>query len=410
MINEGLRLLSKNFTTRVGSGSPRDAPKVSRNVVKDDLSPLEVFYSSTSSTTLAHAGGMGDENNMTFVIDENMDPNLLSAEDKERLMSYEALRKARETAALNGRNDMKEHISTLTEGDPAAQPLSMFLQRKMRERATLDKLVGVEEEDRETAEVSKVCYVSSSFLVDAVYPVVDGLNKRYIFRRLRSCFTRLREAPGDVKWALSDADKPVCGTIFAPVQTSSLYEDNLQRLLLTAAFRFRIETQKITPRPAIIAFMAMFSPRGDAVIDIPPKPPTTLRGLFANILDGSLYKGHSFATLKDPFSTDDGMETYDADLKRFCDRALLHSYHAVFLTLLGVKVWVPDRYPENRFVANGEGLVTVKIPQGEVIHCPRDDVWIFKVKNASGVYVVKEFNSLLTYLYHPEEVATAASA
>ena len=409
MIKEGLLLLRDRFTTRVGI-EPKVPTASAAN--PEDLSALEVFYASTSSTALSSNKDMSD--NMSFVVDSKISTDLSVAEvSVRRLQEKKKLNKEKEMR--NRREHMKDHIDRLVADDNETQPLSRFLHRHIRELATIDKLASsVEEEGEEesngcapikTCKKNRVNYMSSSFLVDGVFPIADGLRKKADIRRLRSNhFTRLQECDR-MKWSMIDADKSIVGTIFCPVTTSSSYEDNLQRLLLPAAFRFRMETQKINPRGAILAYMAMFAHDHDPIVDIPNKSPSTLRGVFSNILDGTMYEGHSMASLVEPVQVDSMYEK--DDIKHFCDRVLRCSFYAIFLTLLGIKVWIPERYPEDRFVINSSKLVTIKLPLSEVIYDEKDQVWIFNNKKRSVCYV-KDFTSLLNYMYYPEEAAAAA--
>ena len=73
------------------------------------------------------------------------------------------------------------------------------------------------------------------------------------------------------------------GSVFTPAQAREMYEDNFQRLLLSLAFKLE-ETQKLAPRGAILAYMSLFAPVHDPIIEVSLHKPTTLRGLFSNIL------------------------------------------------------------------------------------------------------------------------------
>ena len=95
------------------------------------------------------------------------------------------------------------------------------------------------------------------------------------------------------------------------------------------------------------------------------------------------------------------------DLKRFCDKALACSYYSVLLTFLGVKAWISERYPDDRFVVNSRGFVTIKLPYDEVIH--GDGVWMYNNKQLKTICFVDSFKTLLTCLYHPEATAAAAA-
>ena len=328
---------------------------------------------------------------MTFLVDakkQHQDHQEQEEEDKED-----------EKDTRERREFLKGYIDQVMT-DTETQPLSRFLHRHIREKATIDCMKKAEK--KRNKQHNKVFYMSSSFIVDGMYPMVDGINKRKNIRWLRdSYFTQLPSVSAPLKWSANDANKSIVGCVFAPVKTSSKYEDNLQRLLLPAVFRLR-ETQKLNPRGAILAYMAMFASDHDPIVEIPLHKPTTLRGLVMNILDGSLYEGMSMSTLKDPFEISC---VFEGDLKTFCDRLLRCSYYAVLLTLLGITAWVPERYPEDRFVTNPEGFVTIKMRLFEVIY--DKGVWILNTKKRRLCFV-QDFNSLLTYIYYPEEASATA--
>ncbi|KAK3761566.1 hypothetical protein RRG08_010290 [Elysia crispata] len=327
MIKRGLILLQDKFTSAVGGGK-RVAAATHDVTSAEDLSTLEVFYASTSTADVSSASGSGGDNgdNMTYVMDASMDVGPSEAE-KSRIQAIEEMRAAKEMRANQKRENMKKYIDSLAQGDDQLQPLSRVLHRSVRERATLAKLSnltsvereGDDDDDREESgdgiglertktKPGMVYYVSSSFIVDGVYPMYQGIHKRWVVRKLREKYmTRLRELDGPMRWFMLDSNKSIVPTVFEPVFASSLYEDNLQRLLLPAAFRMR-DTHKLNPRGAIVAYMALMALDHDPIVDISGKHPTTLRGLFHNILDGSIYEGHFVSSMLEPQQIDNAHE------------------------------------------------------------------------------------------------------
>ena len=418
MINEGLELIKHHIGTRVGlynNALSSTSSAFAATTSPDDLSPHEIFYASTSSNIRSSESSLSDTgNSMTFVVDSRR-AEMDSETDAVARRRYENSRVAKEKAVKKHREFMKNHIDQTLGGDDAYQPLSRYLHRTLREKATVEKLSSYnkktpEEKDEEDEIFAKdnkrVCYLSFSYLVDGVWPIVDGLNKkRLIVGLLRKYFKRLPERK--MLWSMADAERSVVGTIFSPVTASSLYEDNLQRLLLPSAFRFRMETQKINPRGGILAYVAMFAPDHDPIVEVSGGGLTTLRGMFNNLLDGSLYEGHSISSLKE-MEVDPTFD--DGDTKTFCDRVLRASFHAVMLTMIGVKAWLPERYPDNRFVAGEIGEVSIRLPfYKEVIYDEKDGTWVFNTKTDHRMCYVKEFNSLLHYLSYPEDIASSCT-
>lgn len=397
MIEEGLELLDSFFTTQIGyhKGGWSHQPSTDLRSL-EDLHPLEMFYASTMATSVSSVKEKVDSN-MPFLIDKKKENATASLSEEDAMKVY----KDKEKEDYERREYLKGYIDhTMT--DAETQPLSRFLHRHIREKSTIERMKKAE--DTRNKRSKKVYYVSSSFLVDGMYPILDGLHKRANVASLRTkCFTALPSNNAPVKWSISDSDKSVIGSIFNPVQASLMYEDNLQRLLLPSAFRFR-ETQKINPRGAILAYMAMFAHDHDPIVEIPLHKPTTLRGLFSNILDGTIYEGCSISSLAKPYETS---ALFEGDLKTFCDRALECSYYAVLLTFLGIKAWVPDRYPEDRFVTNSQGFVTIKMNTNEVMYDKTDKVWMFNDKKQKMCYV-KDFTSLVGYLYTPGSVPVSS--
>ena len=183
-----------------------------------------------------------------------------------------------------------------------------------------------------------------------------------------------------------------------------MYEDNLQRLLLHAASRMK-ETLRLNPRGATAVHVILFSPHDDPTIDAvntgdsavergeeeeedgPPSAKklkrertgrivtTTLRGLLSNINNGRIYSGFTIATLKKPFAVSE--MSCGGNLRTFCNRLLLASFYSVFLTYLKLRVWVPQRLPENYFITNTRHT-TIKLGSTrEVIHDWKSGVWIY---------------------------------
>lgn len=297
-----------------------------------------------------------------------------------------------ERAENDSRRYLKQYIDQVCQ-EPETQPLSRFLHRHIRETRTIQKMKRAD--DKREKALKEVCYVSSSVLVDGMYPLLEGLNKKKIVDSLREkYFTPFAES-APVNWSVHDSGLSVVSAVFLPMGPSAAYEDNLQRLLLPSAFRLRTETQRLNPRGAILAYMAMFSPDHDFVVEVPFQKTTTLRGLFSNILDGSIYNGYTFLTLTAPLEIS---QLFEGDLKRFCDRALECSFYAVLLTFLGVSGWTPERYPDDRFVANAQGFTTINLNKKDVLFDHTDRVWMFNVQKGQIAYV-REFWRLVSYLY-----------
>lgn len=270
----------------------------------------------------------------------------------------------------------------------------------MREKNTIDRMKREKEAKKDNSDT--VFYVSSSYLIDGIYPMAVGLYKSRLIRRLRTDHMTLLPSTQRHRWTAQDADKSVVGTIFTPVTMSSIYEDRLQRLLLHPAFRLR-ETHKLNPRGALLASVAMYASDHDPIVDVHMFKTTTLRGIMMNALDGSLYAGMTFSSLKSPFEV--SSEVVDEDSQKFCNDILRCSFQAVCLTMIGVKCWRSDRLPENRFAENNEGFITIKSQAKEVIYDHTDDVWMLKY-NKKLCYV-QDFKSLLGYIYDPMSAPAA---
>lgn len=391
MINEGLELLSKRFVTAVAL--QQQQPTHGECVVKrkDDLSAIEVFYASTTGTVVPSCASSGVDPNVMLVDASRMDEEL----ERQQTKDAKTLRAAKERENVEYRERLKNRIDQVLPPDEReTQPLSRYLHRYIRERATVERMKTREDLDKKE---HQVYYASFSYLIDGIYPMVDGLHKKRILRDLRvNYFNRLCTVDNPIQWSAGDASKSIVGTIFAPVKASSMYEDNLQRMFLMPPFDIK-ETQRINPRGVLLAYMAMFAPDHDPLVDIASTTPTTLRGLFSNVLDGTLYKGKTVASLKSPFEMSDIFD--GGDLKTFCDRLLLTSFYSIFLTLLGIKAWMPDRYPEDRFVINTEKFVSVKVPYNEVIYDPKDKTWTFHDKRLKKICYTTDFVTLLHRMY-----------
>lgn len=384
MINEGIDLLERRFATTVGftpsdttGGGSLLTATTSRR--EDDLSPIEMFYAGTTSSLREKS-----EENTTFLVDRSKAYDLAARRQEER-ENQEV--KDRMNAAY--RDHLKQRIEhILTEEE--TEPLSRYLQRHMRERVTVERM------ELAATEISdKPYYISYSFLMDGIYPVIDGLHKRNRIARLRMAHFRKMDRVENVQWSAGDANKLVTSAIFGPMEASSMYENNLQRLFLYPPFDIK-ETQKLNPRGVILAYMALYAPDRDPVIDVAGSIPTTLRALFSNVLDGTLYRGITVGELKGPFEISD---MYDRqDVKVFCDRLMICSYFSVLLTFLGVKAWRAERYPKDRFVINSKGFDTIKLPYGEVIY-DRGGTWMFNNKLLKTICYTNDFETLLYHIY-----------
>lgn len=389
MINEGLELLSKRFVTAVALQPERTHGGVVKQ--KDDLSAIEVFYASTTGTVVSSTTSYGADQSAMLVDASRQNEELKRQREKDK----ETVRAAKEKENFDFRERLKNRIDQILPPDEReTQPLSRYLHRYIREKATVERMKTQEDLDKKE---HQVYYASYSYLIDGIYPVVDGLHKKKILRYLKvNHFKPLCATTNPIQWSAGDASKSIVGTIFAPVKASSMYEDNLQRMFLMPPFDIK-ETQRINPRGVLLAYMALFAHDHDPLVDISSSSPTTLRALFSNVLDGTIYEGRTVASLKSPFEVSDLFE--GADLKKFCDRLLLTSFYSIFLTLVGVKAWMSDRYPEDRFVINTKKFVTVKLPFNEVIYDPKDKTWTFHDKRLKTIFYTTDFVTLLHHMY-----------
>lgn len=390
MIDEGIDLLEKRFTTVVGLNQPS---KSKQNGIskKDDLSAIEVFYASTTSTIVSTLNSKS-ENNMTFVVDKlRTDSESISKQKQDE----ETLRLKREKRDYEYRANLKNYIDrTLPADEQVTQPLARYLHRNIREKATIERMRDTKHDERK---LHQVYYFSYSFLIDGLYPLTEALHKKINIRKLREAhFKYIPNRDQPIQWSAGDANKTIVGTIFAPCKSSSVYEDNLQRLFLYPPFDIK-ETQKLNPRGVLLAYMAMFAHNHDPLIDVDFITPTTLRGLFSNVLDGTIYNGFTISSLKESFRVSDLYE--GDDVKDFCDRLLSSSYYSIGLTFLNVKAWIPERFPQDRFVQNSNGFVSIKLPYNEVIHDRKDGVWIFNNKQLKTICYTSHFETLIHHLY-----------
>lgn len=380
MIHEGIELLSKRFITTVQQQRQKNNCVVVKQ--KDDLSAIELFYASTLGGSTSNESGVMLEDAL-FKSDKKQN----TVEEKDHVA---AVKEKESRERLRNRIDQ-----ILPPDERETQPLSRYLYRYVRERATIEHIRIQKDIDKKKDD--SVYYASFSFLIDGIYPMVEGLHKKKILRDLRTKYFREVIMTSDfIQWSKADGTKLISEKIFGPVKTSSMYEDNLQRLFLFPPFDIK-ETQRLNPRGALLAYMAMFAHDHDPLIDIASTNPTTLRGLFNNVLDGGLYEGKTVASLKSPFEVSAVFE--GNDIKQFCDRLFLSSYYSIFLTLLNIKAWIADRYPEDRFVVDAKkNFVSVKIPYNEVIFDPKDKTWTFHDKHQKTICYTSDFSTLLNHV------------
>ena len=382
MINEGIKLLEPRFATTLWISTHQQKQTTT---LADDVSPIEMFYASTSGASTTKSKMV--EESVPFLIDRSKE----YCKDRKEQEERENLDK-KDKADAARREHYKQWIDrTLIEEE--TRPLARYLHRCIREKATLDKMT-IEEETRKVSS-GDPHYVSYSFLIDGIYPVIDGIHKEEKVDSLRKAhFKRIDDNSERVRWTAGDENKTIIGTVFGPVLASARYEDNLQRLFLRPPFDVK-ETQRLNPRGILLAYMAMFAPDHDPIVDIAGSTPTTLRGLFSNVLDGTLYRGTTMGSLKYPYEVSNLYE--GQDIKCFCDRLLKCSYYSVFLTYLGVKAWRADRYPKDRFVIDTQGCVSIKLKYKEVIY-QADDFWIFKSNHFKTICYTNNFSVLITLL------------
>ena len=404
MIKKGLDLFETRFVKKVGGSVDTNGcsePQQKRFKPTEELSCIEIFYASTANNSARRKS----DSMMTFLVDKRK-VNEITDRD---MVNFEMMRdmETEEANKKRCREQIDSHIACTLISDQTKH-LQGFLERHMREKATIERMKRTNDK-KDNNEEKNVCYITSSFLVDCIHPMLDGMNKRSLIDKLKKeHFEKVEPTEDMVKWSHSDADLPLLSAVFGPVVENAIYENNLQSLLLPPAFRLR-ETQKLDAKGPLIAFMALFAPDHSHLVEVFIGQPTTLRGLFSNLLDGTIYEGYSISTLQRPLKV---IEQYQGDLMIFCNNVLKYSYYSVFLTFLKIKAWRSDRYPENRFVTNdntliaqqcvmGEGensdFTTIILPEGEVIYDVKDDYWIYQRKG--NFLWCPDFNTLLKHLY-----------
>ena len=401
MIEQSLNLLKEYFVRGdgVNSGGSRhrlEAPLVG-SATDDDLCPIEVFFSSTRASSAVSGGESGGTQHQStagnFRYAKTNDNSFLKSLEKEAT-ERRRMKDIAEREAIKRRQYLKHLIDTSIATDVETHPLGRFLHNSIREDLTLEKIKDAREDEQFNAS-RKVFYVSPSFFTDVIYESWDGVHKRKIVMDLL-------EQPGVIEpvsderkplWSMNDTFKNIVPTIFKQPNIQYMYENNLQNMLLHCSSRLNNETQRVNPRGSIVAYMCLYAPRDDPLVEIvPPKeageeyesPPkrqktgpgmmTTVRGLLCNVLDGTLYKNHSIVNLQNPYTLSGSGES---DLEIFCNKVLLYSFYAIFLTYVGVKVCQPNRLPEDRFLVNDKGTKTIKLLRKEVVFDRRTGTWFF---------------------------------
>ena len=400
LIKRGLDLLEPRFSRRVGGCVEEKRGKTATDSTGESLSHIEMFFASTSGGMTSSSSEKSD-NLMTFLVDDELEAKRTALTMGESDLVVQKIHEERER--IQRGKDMDSHIARTLDGDKSI-PLKHYLERHLRERATIERMSFVEKEI-EAARGEKVSYLTPSFLIDGIFPMLRGFKKSEMMSEIRSSVFREIESGHDIRWAHGEADNPILSAVFAPAVASAVYQDNFQELLLPAPFRLN-NTMKINPKGPIIAFIAMFSPDHDPLVDLEIGRPTTLRGLFANLLDGNMYSGFSISSLKQPIQVDNAYA--GTDLYTFCNKSLEASYRAVMLTILKQRVWRSDRYPDNRFVTNINGVserdihrfVTIKLPKDEIIHDVKEGYWIFNTP-VGEICCTKDFDMLKSIIYHP---------
>lgn len=399
MIDEGLALLDEWYFTNMTTTASAKAGIAKRGSDKrkrDDavtMIPLELFFASTQQQ---HVRSF-DDIPTTYIVDARKPlPSTLSGvsecdedDGPSKLARYE------EKERLAGLLEV-EHINKTMMNDPRVLNLAMYLTRALREKRTTRTLQLFEEERRKRVE-GRVSYISASFFFDGLLPLYVGVDKKRVFSRLITNLT-FTPAPGNnsIRWTIN-GNSHVTTTVFTN-KLGGKYEEILSRLLLSPVFRLRTHTQRMSPRGALLAYMAMFAPITDPVL---LDQNTTLRGLFANVLDGAVFKGMTFASLLMtpplPINCMDGVVgEYQRDLVAFCNNVINRGWQAVFLTLLGVQVWTSTCYPEEWFLSDPEKGDNIKITQGTVV-LHGANTWIFNQNNKSVMYT-SDFRTLLACL------------
>ncbi|GFR76040.1 hypothetical protein ElyMa_005791400 [Elysia marginata] len=399
-MDEIIEKLSATFVTKTLSGDSschkrRDYP---------DVSGLELFYLSTANNK---DRWIGDECNMnTAYVDKSARVGPTAEQiNKRRLEEEEKLRAER--CVRVQRQVLEKKINDFICGDDVLSPLGRHLHRCLRERQqqqhTRDEQpVTEEEEDNNDKKNDRVRYISTSFLLDGVYALVEANHKRAVISDIKT--KHFAEAPpgSSARLNLIDSELSVRHTIFHDKRLSTTYEDNLQRLLLSPAFGFN-HTMRLAPRGALVAHVAMFSPEDDPELQLdgPNAEVTTLRALLMNIIDGSLYHGMTIGgLLSSPPLTCRIDGNFDSDrLKHFCDNLLLASHRATLLTFLRFKPWRSGMYPSERFIINSTSGLLITIKSRDVI---LDDVsghWLYAVKGTNKTREIRYASSFDALLY-----------
>ena len=383
-----------------------------------DLCPIEVFYSSTENKMTPNAAVGGGSASYSsgpaaghFKYAKADDEHFLRSLVEEA-QARNLRRDAQELEAIKRRQYLKDMINNDLVTSVEMEPLGRFLHSSLREDVTAAKIRQDHEMDEADA-AKKVPYISPAFFSDALYPTSVGINKRkFVMGMVESGAIRPAaedyEDNNNIPWSMSDTFKWITQTVFKGPKWY-MYEDNLQRLLLHAASRMK-ETMRLNPRGGTTVHVILFSPYDDPTVDVvntgvcaeeedkeeeeqkeednyEPSAKklkrertgrvmtTTLRGLLANINNGGIYTGFTIATLKQPFVVSE--MSCGGDLRVFCDRLLMASFYAVFLTYLKLRVWVPQRLPESYFVTNTRHT-TIKLGSTrEVIHDWKSGAWIY---------------------------------
>ncbi len=409
MIDESLSELKKFFANNSGNNQ-MVMFKGLEVMDTSDLCPIEVFYSSTETKMTPASGASSTSAAATaaghFKYAKADDEHFLRSLAEEA-KARDLRRDAEEREAFKRRQYLKHMIDNDVVTSVETEPLGRFLHNSFREDVTAAKIRQDYERDEADA-AKKVPYISPAFFSDALYPTSVGINNRkFVMGMVES--GAIRPAADDVvdgaiPWSTSDTFKWVTHTVFKGVKWY-MYEDNLQRLLLHAASRMK-ETLRLNPRGATTVHGILFSPHDDPTIDVvntsvsvgcaeeededkecaPPSVKklkrertgrvvtTTLRGLLANINNGRIYSGFSIATLKRPFTVSE--TSCGGNIRTFCNRLLLASFYAVFLTYLELRAWTPQRLPENYFITNTRHN-TIKLGLREVIRDWKTGVWIY---------------------------------
>lgn len=422
-LEEALKILQRYFsrekTNTVGSTTNNNVCLSGDN--NKDLCPIEVFFSSTkSSIELANmdkkVGINVSGGDFRFAGNINEVHTIVSLEEKNKELKKQ--KQLLELQKIKQHNQQSLFLERLIGQRHETQPLCRYLLNSMREEITNEKLETARQEEKEAAK-RRVPYISPSFFFDALYPTCEGIHKRASILRLieeghiEEDNNTCSQSPFN---STTFCIKNIESTIFKQKPLQDLYEENLQALLLHSSSRYK-ESQKSSAKNSIVAYLALFAPTHDSIVEIvegdeksfsdhmetegPSRKirkrdntaedisfTTTLRGMFSNILDGTLYKDLSLASLKYPFRL---AEPYTAgDIKCFCNNALLMSFFAIFLTYLDLKVWRYDRLPAEYFLQQDcEDLITFKLNKKEVLYDKKTGYWIYIKKKK--LYYSKHF-------------------